>query len=96
MAKDESLKDPDINEELSSVTSEPAKYFGGFSSTVAMRVIDPFGIVVPTDSNGNVRLHERGEVINVSADLAKQLYKEGKAAPEEMRPEGGPVFVEKR
>lgn len=57
-----------------------------------VRVTDPFGIAFQ-DEHGELRQHERGEVVEVSADVAKQLFREGKVVPEEA---GAPPFVERR
>ena len=64
-------------------------------SSVAMRVSDPYGIALQRPDGGCTE-HARGEVIHVSAEVAKKLFMEGKAVPEEKREPGMPAFLERR
>lgn len=65
------------------------------ATTVAVRVRDPFGLLV-VHEDGRQQQCERDTVVNVSPAIAEQLFKEGKVSLEEMRPVGAPAHVEKR
>lgn len=61
--------------------------------SVPMRIV---GRDVEVQVNGRSAVVDRGDVVSVDSAQAKQLFQEGKAIPEDMRPEGAPIGVEKR
>lgn len=90
--KDEEIPDP-IQSESVYKKEEPAP--AAPAARVTIRVSDPYGVAY-LDEHGNFQQHERGDVVTVSGEVAKKLFREGKVALEEMRPAGAPPFVEKR
>jgi hypothetical protein len=57
----------------------------------SVRITDPYSVTV-TDSTGKATIHERGEIIQVDAKTANELFRAGRAVPVEV----GPIGIEKR
>lgn len=47
-------------------------------------------------TDGSTFVKDRGDVVSVDVEQARELFQQGNAVPEDMRPEGAPAGVEKR